>query len=322
MRKKIELDFDDIKCLYEKILISQKDIAKKYNISVVTLNKFLKRNNIIRPKELKNKLREISFLKKYGVKNISSLPEIKKVVSKKLLKSAEQFIKESNKIHNDKYDYSLVKYTGNKNKIKIICPIHGEFLQSPLSHLHGKGCPKCYGNKKLTQKEFIEKANEIHIYKYDYSLVEYKNIRTKIKIVCPKHGEFLQSPSAHLFQKQGCPICKESIGERKLSKIFLENNIKFETQKRFSSCRDKNPLPFDFYLPEHNICIEFQGKQHYFSYEVFGGEKDFLLTKKHDKIKKQYCKKNNINFLEIKYTENIEQKIKNFLMEYTSEGQF
>ena len=84
-----------------------------------------------------------------------------------------QFIKKARDVHKNKYDYSLSNYNHTHKKIKIICPDHGTFEQTPSSHLNGSGCPKCYGNKNLTTEEFINKSNLIHNNKYDYSLSKY-----------------------------------------------------------------------------------------------------------------------------------------------------
>jgi len=118
----------------------------------------------------------------------------------------KEFIKKAKLIHGNTYNYSLVKYKNSTTKICIICPVHGKFWQSPNKHLKGQGCPKCSGNTKLTIEEFIKRSEEIHGNKYDYSEVEYKNAFTKVKIICPKHGEFEQGPNNHL-QGQGCPKC-------------------------------------------------------------------------------------------------------------------
>jgi len=124
------------------------------------------------------------------------------------MKTIENFIKEAIFIHDDKYDYSLSKYLGSKLKISIICKEHGVFKQTPDSHLRGSGCPKCK-NKKLsyTTKQFIEKAKQVHGDTYNYSLVEYKNNKTKVKIICPEHDIFEQRPVKHLSNKRGCPKC-------------------------------------------------------------------------------------------------------------------
>ena len=128
-------------------------------------------------------------------------------------KTREEFIELSNKKHNNKYDYSKIKYINNKTKVCIICPKHGEFWQTPHDHLRGKGCPECGKIKRaqeraMSTEEFIKKAKQIHGDKYDYSTVDMNNREKngKIKIICPKHGEFEQLPNSHL-QGYGCPKC-------------------------------------------------------------------------------------------------------------------
>ena len=130
-----------------------------------------------------------------------------KCKSKKQTCTTDEFIAKAKKIHGDKYDYSKVNYVNNYTKVCIICHEHGEFWQTPGAHLRGQGCPKCKSKKQTcTTDEFIAKAKKIHGDKYDYSKVEYVNRKTKVCIICPKHGEFWQTPSAHL-RGQGCPKC-------------------------------------------------------------------------------------------------------------------
>jgi len=100
--------------------------------------------------------------------------------------------------HNNKYDYSLVEYINSQTKIKIICPEHGIFEQTPAKHLFGQGCSKCSNNFKKSTLDFIEKAKEIHADKYDYSLVDYMGARNKVKIICTEHGVFEQRAYNHL----------------------------------------------------------------------------------------------------------------------------
>lgn len=130
-------------------------------------------------------------------------------MGKKLTK--EQFIVKAKAVHGDKYDYSLAIILGNKEKATIICPIHGAFLQTPNSHLMGRGCPKCgiESNRKrfsMGKEVFIDRAKQVHGNKYDYSNVDYVNNRTKVCIICPIHGEFWQAPDDHLGSK-GCRKC-------------------------------------------------------------------------------------------------------------------
>ena len=225
----------------------------------------------------------------------------------------EEFIEKARKIHGDKYDYSLVEYNGNKKKVKIICPKHGEFKQLPNHHLKGVGCPMCAGLKKHTTEEFIVLARKIHGDKYDYSLVDYQGNKKRVKIVCPIHGVFEQKPNQHL-SGQGCPHCTESKGEKTVRLYLEKNNINFIAYHSFDDCRNINPLPFDFFLPQNNTCIEFQGIQHYEEIETFGGKKGFEYRQRMDNIKREYCKKNGIRLIEIRYDEDVEEVLKKLLL--------
>lgn len=119
----------------------------------------------------------------------------------------EEFYELANKIHNNKYEYDEKSFNEKGEKIKIFCKKHGWFVQTKSNHLKGKGCSKCYGNCKLTNETFIERAKLIHGDKYDYSKVNYIDYETSVCIICPIHGEFLQTPENHLHNKQECPQC-------------------------------------------------------------------------------------------------------------------
>lgn len=129
--------------------------------------------------------------------------------------TTEQFIEKAilHPKHGNKYDYSLVEYQGAKEKVIIICPMHGQFKVTPNGHLNGDGCPKC-GREIVKnillkpQDEWIIDAQEIHGYgTYDYSLVEYKGKNIPVKIICSIHGIFTRKPSDHIWQQAGCPKC-------------------------------------------------------------------------------------------------------------------
>ena len=121
-------------------------------------------------------------------------------------KSNYQFILDANKIHKGKYDYSLVSYKSGTEKVIIICPTHGKFMQAPIQHTSGKGCIDCAGIRKKTTEQFIEDVKLIHGDRYDYSEVDYKNNRSIIKIKCFEHGVFEQQAHSHL-RGHGCIIC-------------------------------------------------------------------------------------------------------------------
>jgi len=220
----------------------------------------------------------------------------------------DDFLFKSKLKYNNKYNYSLVEYKRMDQKVKIICPIHGVFEQNPESHLK-KGCPICEGNMKLTTEQIIFIFKEVHGNKYDYSNVDYKGDKMKVKIICPIHGIFEQQPANHKIGN-GCPKCRESKGEIKIRKILKKLNIDFISQKKFSKCMDQKELIFDFYLPDFNTCIEYDGQQHFESNQFFGGDERLKDQKRKDKIKNDYCNKNNINLIRIKYDENIKEKLK------------
>jgi very-short-patch-repair endonuclease len=232
--------------------------------------------------------------------------------------TTNNFINKANKIHNNKYDYSLVSYIDTKTKIKIICPIHGIFEQIPQSHLSGSGCSKCVKKYRFTSNEFNKNANIIHNYLYNYKLVNYVNAKTKIKIICKKHGIFKQLPRNHLCGK-GCPICTSSKGEIKIGNILKLNNIKFVQEKIFKNCKNKISLPFDFYLPEHNILIEYDGIQHEKPINFHGisderAELAFKMLKHNDDLKNDYAKNQNIKLIRISYImKNVEKILINNL---------
>lgn len=223
-----------------------------------------------------------------------------------------EFINLSKKIHNNKYDYSLVNYKNDITKIKIICPIHGEFKQTPNKHLMGRGCQKCGGTSLKTTEEFIKDCKKIHNNKYDYSLVNYINGSTRVKIICSKHGIFNKKPTKHLGG-QGCPKCKESNGESKIRRLLEEKGINYNFQKAFEDCVYDKPLKFDFYIPKKNIAIEFDGIQHFEPIEFFGGKKRFKVQQEVDKIKTNYCKDNNIKLIRISYLDNVNDKLNKYL---------
>jgi hypothetical protein len=134
-----------------------------------------------------------------------------------------RFLEEAVKTHNGKYDYSKVVFSGLNKKVKILCPLHGEFLQSPAHHISRKqGCPDCAGTKKGTKEKFIQKAQNIHGNKYNYNNVVYKTTHTNVIITCPIHGDFKQTPANHTHRNnpQGCYLCT---GRKRWSKNSFVN---------------------------------------------------------------------------------------------------
>jgi hypothetical protein len=287
-------------------------------------------------------------------------------------KTTAQFIEDAQKVHGERYDYSLVEYVNSGKKVKIICKQHGPFIQVASSHLVGKGCSKCAGCYNPTTQEFIEKADEIHRGKFDYSNVEYiksytliniickkhgffktqatrhltlkgggcrkcgsgimssaqsyntsefrklansihgdkydylnvnyKTSKSKVHIICKIHGPFKQTPNNHL-NGAGCPRCRASKGELRIEEYLKATGILFEAEKCFENCRNKMRLPFDFYIPSHNLLVEYDGKQHFIPVKGWGGIDKFRIIKKRDQIKTRFAERHNIRLLRIKYTE-------------------
>ena len=228
---------------------------------------------------------------------------------KNIKRKDKEWLDKCIKKYNNKFDYSLVRYVTNEEKVKIICPIHGVFKQAPCHH-YEIGCAKCNYEKRISisQENFIYQSKIIHNNKYDYSLVIYKGNKIKVKIICPKHGVFEQKPNLHFYH--GCHFCNESKGEKQIQFILDKKNIKYNREHKFDDCKYKRKLPFDFYLPDFNTCIEYDGAQHFSRWEKWeNDEKDFEIRKIRDNIKNEYCKKNKIKLIRIKYTENVDKKL-------------
>lgn len=203
------------------------------------------------------------------------------------------FEKKCNEIHNGKYLYHQ-DYTNYSTKVRITCPIHGDFYQSPNHHLCGQGCPKCaiekvHNIQRFNTEEFILKAKDIHGDKYDYSKVEYINNKTKVCIICPEHGEFWQTPEIHL-NGHGCPKCGNQISDAEkeiISFIRKECGLKCNSRDRTII----SPYELDIYIPDKRIAIEYDGL--IWHSEKFGKDKNYHLNKT------ELCEKQGIRLIHI-----------------------
>lgn len=202
------------------------------------------------------------------------------------------------------------KYTTMKSKTLFECDIcEHQWSPEPSALLLGAGCPKCY-HKKLGSlkrkthenfvKEFQNKISDIEI------LGTYKTSKEKLEFKCKRCENIWEATPNMILRGSGCPRCNQSKGERTIEKKLQDRNIEYIPQYKFSDCKRQTYLPFDFYLPNHNICIEFDGQQH-FKPVTFGScsnEKainEFNKTKERDAIKTQYCIDNNITLIRIPY---------------------
>jgi len=184
--------------------------------------------------------------------------------------SLNQFLESAKIIHGNVYDYSKVKFETSKDKIKIICKVHGEFEQEAGSHSLGKGCIECgfvkTGNKLTkSHEEFLQDALRVHKNKYDYSKAKYVKDSEVVIIICKVHGDFEQSAGGHT-QGSGCPKCYNK-SEGRLAVILNGIGI-VHRQYKIENKR------YDFYLPDFNILIERDGEQHYRGIDFGGTDKN------------------------------------------------
>lgn len=224
----------------------------------------------------------------------------------------EAFLSRSKELHQNKYDYSLSNYVNYTTKLEIICPIHGIFKQTPAAHISGNGCKKCALEltakiKRCSSTEFIEKSKKIFKNKYIYTKTKYLKYKSPIIITCLIHGDFIKTYSSHIVNKQGCPKCKTSKGETIIENWLMDNDITNIVQAMFNDCRGlgKRKLRFDFYLPEFNTCIEFDGPQHKDKkfYIWKNSEYQFQKLIMHDKIKDEFCKNKGMQLIRIAYNQ-------------------
>lgn len=178
-------------------------------------------------------------------------------------KTKEDFIKQAKEVHPDKnYGYGKVDYRGDREKVIIVCHVHGDFNQIPSSHLVGRGCPDCgliqrKEKRKLGNDEFIERSNVKHNNLYGYEKVEYVNTNTHVIIICPLHGEFHKTPGKHL-QGQGCPKCAVKNRKKPLYRKSTKphNKISFEEFVRKSNLKYENKFSYSLKSEEFNLSDE------------------------------------------------------------------
>lgn len=247
-------------------------------------------------------------------------------MSKKL--TTQEFIEKAKQVHEDKYDYSKVDYEGNKIKVSIICPVHGEWQQRPNDHLSGYGCPRCqyeYLSSLFikTTDQFIENAINIHGDKYNYSKIIYKGKDKKVKIICSKHGEFEQTPHTHL-QGQGCPKCNQSHGETMIEQYLKDHNLQYISQKTCyldTKVKKTNKIVLDFvvFFKNRPYIIEYNGEQHYKYTSIYHKtEDDFIDQKRRDNILRNRCLYRGFPLIEIPDTIKTKDEITKILDSYFS----
>lgn len=198
------------------------------------------------------------------------------------------------------------KYSGMKNRVECECRIDGHKWTPLAYNLHsGYGCPECRARKtgersKISNEEKIQKFYSVHS---DIELLEIpEKTHDLAKCRCKVCGTVFKSQFDNMvnpYLLTGCPVCISSKGEKRVAEYLDKLRLSYIAQKRFPGCKDKRLLPFDFYLIDYNICIEYQGDQHYIDAPTFGGINHYKEIHKRDLIKKKYCEDNNIGLIEI-----------------------
>lgn len=233
-------------------------------------------------------------------------------------------------IKNNKIIVSSIDLTSGSNiKIQYKCDICGNISSDNKKNYtrtkerHTKDvCYKCSRSlctdwNKLKQEEVIKRLQDIHGDKYSYDKLIYKNVDTKVVLTCKKHGNFEVTPDSLLYQKSGCYKCKESKGEKFINTFLDKNKIDYIREYKFKDLKNILNLRVDFYLPEKNLVIEFDGEQHYiYSPDFHRNFCDFIKARQRDKLKDKYCEENNIKLLRLRNIRNpkkIEEELNKIL---------
>lgn len=201
------------------------------------------------------------------------------------------------------------EYKNAHTKMKFLCKKHGEFETKPYILLQGHTCPKCgkinaAEHTKNDEEEILDRFRLVHGDTYDYSNFKYIDYNTPSEIICHKigcngkeHGSFWQRPHNHI-SGQGCPICNRSQLEKEIATFLDKENIEYEEQKKFPWM---GVMKVDFYLPDYDLVIECQGKQHYIP-SNFGSKKKspeemFDCIKDSDTRKKKLCEEHGLKIV-------------------------
>lgn len=243
-----------------------------------------------------------------------------RLVQNRKFHSVEEVIAECNKVHNNTYTYAL-NLTENElittnHILTCECIIHGIFTQTINKHLYQKTrCPACSTEiaaikTRKTTEEFIAQATRLFGDTYSYKESLYEGAHKKLKIFCKIHGEFQMTPANHLLHLNGCPKCQASGPETVIMAILSEHNIPFKFQHSFDDCRSvkDHVLRFDFFLPQHNLIIEYDGIHHFVPIEYKNSKKSAITAFNdmimNDNIKNKYAEQRGITMIRIPYHSN------------------
>lgn len=204
-------------------------------------------------------------------------------------------------------------YINAKTKIMHKCKIDGyKFIVTPNHILRGSGCPMCAG---VIQKTTNQYKDEVFRINQNIEVIgEYVNAKTSIRHRCKIDDYEFDAKPNNILSGKGCPVCNQSHGEREIQHYLIIHFIRFLPQHTFDDCKNVFKLPFDFYLPDYNICIEYDGLQHFEPVDFFGGEEGFRKRQLNDEIKTKYCQENNIKLLRIRYDQDVTNILDMYLL--------
>lgn len=252
-------------------------------------------------------IRPADFIRKHGCPKCKGNKT--SILNKKLHgDTLEDFINKAKLLYDNLFDYSKVIYVNSRIKVCIHSNLLNEdFLITPSKFLSGSilkkylGLPR-YESSSLNLEIFIQRAKLLHGDKYDYSKVEFKNVKEKVCIICPEHGEFWKTPTDHLWNREGCPKCTQSKGELAVGMALKSLNYEYCEQYPLIINNHKYKIDFCIIINNSLVFIEYNGQQHYKPVPIFGGEEAFKKQQERDNLIREYCKENNIKLLEYPYT--------------------
>ncbi|KKN38278.1 hypothetical protein LCGC14_0755170 [marine sediment metagenome] len=245
--------------------------------------------------------------------------------AKKSRVTKEGFLAQAKRVHGNKYKY--LEWSGRAEKVLIECPAHGKFKMAHDLHLQGRGCPRCSfartgKDARYSTAEFVELAIEKHGDKYDYSEVDYQTNEQPVTLYCPQHGSFDQRAGNHL-KGHGCPACNASKGETEVARWLNDYNVTYVQQWTDHDCiAIERKARFDFYITDHKVLIEYDGKQHHEALPNMCGSpqtpKEAAITLKKiqtsDRNKNAWAKANNIMMIRIRYDEDVAKALNQRLL--------
>lgn len=232
-------------------------------------------------------------------------------LSKQMFLSDDQV---NENIHKKNPHVDVIKYNGADIISEWYCNKHPKsFSKCYVTLLYcDSGCDECYkelirDRYGLGQLEFKKKIKEIH--PTLQVIGKYINNTTPVDLYCQKHDcYFSTDPSSAYKRLSCCPKSRVTYKEEYVCSLLEKWGYSITRQKKFDDCKDKNVLPFDCYLNDFNVLVEYDGEGHY-KPVMFGEEsyeeavEKFHYTQKHDQMKNEYCEVNNIPLIRIPYYE-------------------